>query len=112
MTLKQQAGLRLRDLRKAAGLTQDELAGRIEMSVQMIQQVERGATAPSLDTIEAIAKALKAPPALMFPATISAKGPSAKDKSVSAVMANTIRLTKEDAETVLALATHLNKRSR
>lgn len=112
MTLKQQVGLRIRDLRKAAGLTQDQLAAQIDMSLQTVKQVERGANAPSLDTIDAIAKALKAPPALMFPTTISAKGPSAKDKVVSAVIANTARLTKEDAETMLALATHLNKRKR
>jgi len=109
MTLKQQAGLRLRNLRKAAGLTQDQLAGRIGMSVQMIQQVERGATAPSFYTLDALSRALKAPPALMFPATLSAKRPTAKDKVVSAIMANATRLTKEDAET---LATHLNKHTR
>lgn len=112
MAIRHQVGLKIRDLRRANGLTQDQLAARIDKSTQTVSQIERGAFAPSLDTIEAIAKALKAPPALMFPATISAKGPSAKDKVVSAIMANAIRLTKEDAETVLALATHLNKRSR
>jgi len=55
---------------------------------------------------------LKAPPVLMIPATISANRPSEKDKIDSAIMANAIRLTKDDAETLLALATNLNKRKR
>ncbi len=110
ITLKQQVGLRIRNLRKTAGLTQDQLAGLIGMSVQMIQQVERGVTAPSFYTLEALSDALKAPPAIMFPATVSAQQSVAEDNVVSAIIANAVRLTKEDAETLLALAVHLNER--
>jgi hypothetical protein len=46
---------------------------------------------------------------LTFPAMVSAKQPTAKNKVVSAIMANAIKLTKEDAETLLALATHLQQ---
>ncbi len=98
MAIRHQVGLKIRDFRKAAGLTQEQLAERIGKSVQTISQIERGGFAPSLGTIEAIAKALKAPPALLFPATLSAQKASAKDKIVSAIMANAIRLSKDDAE--------------
>lgn len=112
ITLKQRVGLRIRNLRKTAGLTQDQLAGLIGMSVQMVQQVERGVTAPSFCTLEALSDALQAPPAMMFPATVSAKQSVAEDNVVSAIMAGAVRLTKEDAEILLALAAHLNERKR
>ncbi len=93
-------------------MTQADLALRIDMSVQMVQQIERGATAPGFDTIDALSRALAAPPALMFPATRPEKTPSAKDETVSAITARAAGLTQEDAETLLALAAHLGGRGR
>ncbi len=99
MAIRHQVGLKIRDFRKAAGLTQDQLAERIEKSVQTVSQIERGAFAPSLDTIELIARALKAPPALLFPATLSARKATAKDRIVSTIMAGAIKLSTDDVET-------------
>jgi len=112
MALRHQVGLRIRDLRKAAGLKQGPLAERIEKSTPAVSDIERGVYAPNFETIEAISKALNAPPSLMFPHTVSGQEETTKDKLVSDIMANVVRLTEDDAETLLALAVNLNKRER
>lgn len=60
-SLKKHVGGRIRAARKDAGLTQDQLAGMIDKSVETISNLERGHTAPSLETIGLVAKALKQP---------------------------------------------------
>lgn len=51
---------RLRDLRKQAGLTQDQLAEKARLSVTMIQNLERPSDGgnPRLTTLWALAEAL------------------------------------------------------
>lgn len=51
-------GQNIQILRKEAGLTQAELARKIDVSAITIQQYERGVREPNLETIEKIAKAL------------------------------------------------------
>jgi transcriptional regulator with XRE-family HTH domain len=51
-------GLRVRQLRLATGLTQAELAERVEAAPETISRVERGKLAPSADLVERIASAL------------------------------------------------------
>lgn len=50
-------GLRVRDLRKAANLTQDELAGRVGTTKATISKIERSTNPPKLDWIEKLARA-------------------------------------------------------
>lgn len=52
-------GKRIADLRKAKGLSQEELAAESKYSVEFISLVERGVNAPSVAGLERIAKALK-----------------------------------------------------
>jgi transcriptional regulator with XRE-family HTH domain len=54
-------GKRVAELRKARGLTQEELAERSGYSVEFISLVERGVNAPAVAGLEKIAKALKVP---------------------------------------------------
>jgi transcriptional regulator with XRE-family HTH domain len=49
----------LRAARLARGITQEELAARLDMATESISHIERGVTAPSLKTIAAAAKALE-----------------------------------------------------
>ena len=49
--------LRLRDLRQARGLTQEELADRCKRSKEALSALERGRAEPTLDTLERIAAA-------------------------------------------------------
>ena len=59
-------GVKIRILRKAAGLTQEQLAEAADVSVNFIGYVERGQRAPSIRTLERIAQALKVAPKELF----------------------------------------------
>lgn len=58
MDLRNRVGLRIRTLRKAAGLSQDELAARMERSVDAISAMERGKSLPGYETLERLSVAL------------------------------------------------------
>ena len=51
--------MHLFQLRNKAGMTQARLAEKTNLSVDSISRIERGERAPSLDSIEKIANALK-----------------------------------------------------
>lgn len=51
-------GLRIREERKRAGLTQEQLAEKVELSTDYIGYIERGKQAPYLKTLERIAQIL------------------------------------------------------
>lgn len=51
-------GSRIRDLRKKQGLTQEELAGRAELTKGFISQLERDMTSPSIASLEDILQCL------------------------------------------------------
>ena len=51
-------GARIRELRILKGLTQEELAGRAELSKSFISQVERDLTSPSIATLVDILQCL------------------------------------------------------
>ena len=59
-------GVRIRTLRKAAGLTQEQLAETSDISVNFIGYVERGQRAPSIKTLERIARGLNVRPKDLF----------------------------------------------
>lgn len=52
-------GLRLRELRREQGVSQEELAARAELHRTYVSSVERGERNVSLETVEKLAKALK-----------------------------------------------------
>ena len=59
-----EVGLRLREARKAAGLTLRELAARVGIAnYQTIDNIERGKQRASVDQIESLAHALGISPA-------------------------------------------------
>ena len=53
-----QIGLKLKELRMAKGLTQEELANRAELSKGFISQLERDLTSPSIATLVDILQCL------------------------------------------------------
>ena len=59
--LRKEFGLRLRTLRRQAGLTQEQLAEAANVSVDFISLVERGINAPSFENLDKLAKALDVP---------------------------------------------------
>lgn len=58
MDLKKQVATRLRTIRVARGLSQDELAAMVDRSVDAISNVERGKNLPGLETLVAMADKL------------------------------------------------------
>ena len=47
-------GLRVKRAREASGLTQSQLAQRIDRTKEAVSNIERGVNLPSLDTLQAI----------------------------------------------------------
>jgi len=72
-------GKHLREARKARGLTQSELAERVERSLDMIGRLERGEIAPSFETIERLTFTLKVQPAELFGGASAITNPTADE---------------------------------
>lgn len=58
-TAKKLLGLRIREVRKTRQLSQEKLAEKVGVDPKQISRIEGGKSAPSLDTLEAIAKHLQ-----------------------------------------------------
>ena len=85
--------------RRAKSLTQEQLAHRVNLSVDMIVRLEGGNTGASFQSIATLAKALEIDPAALF-------SPDFKAPAVSRPVFKrlTARLAKESDETVEWLA--------
>jgi len=59
-------GTRLKALRVAADLTQEQLAEKANISVDFLSLIERGRNSPSFENLETLAKALGLPVAELF----------------------------------------------
>ena len=66
MSLRNVVSKNLRQLRSRKKLSQDDVARRSGISVSYVSMLERGNRVPPLETIEALAKALKVPPLSLF----------------------------------------------
>jgi transcriptional regulator with XRE-family HTH domain len=61
METKHRVGLRVRAIRKARHMTQEQLAELIERSVDTVSLLERGKTLPSFETLERLSERLDVP---------------------------------------------------
>ena len=59
-------GRRLKHLRKQKNFTQEQLAEATRVSVEFLSNIERGINAPSFETLEKLAEALKVQFSEMF----------------------------------------------
>ena len=69
--LYREIGERMKSIRSALKMTQAQVAEAAEIETSFYGHIERGANIPSLKTFVAIAAALKANPADLFPTRIS-----------------------------------------
>ncbi len=69
-------GGRIRALRRERGLTQEELAQKSGLSVEAVGRIERGAFAPTLETIHKLSGGLGVPFHDLFHAPSSPEEPS------------------------------------
>ena len=67
MSLAREVGRCIRALRRQRGLTQAALAELIDRSEVAVRAIERGASAPSFETLERLTRALDIPAAGLFP---------------------------------------------
>jgi transcriptional regulator with XRE-family HTH domain len=58
-TAKELLGMRVREVRKLRGLSQERLAEKVGVDPKQISRIEGNKSAPSLDTLEAIARSLQ-----------------------------------------------------
>lgn len=58
MNVKQLIGMRIAELRNGKGLTQEHLAGKMEISPKYLSSIERGKENPTLDTLIKLADSL------------------------------------------------------
>lgn len=59
-------GRRVRELRTRAGMTQERLAERAEISVSFLSMIERGERSPHLETLDRLAYGLNVPVEALF----------------------------------------------
>jgi len=59
-------GLRVKELRKASGLSQEAFADKCGFARSYMSRIERGGANPSLDAVEVIAVALDVPVLALF----------------------------------------------
>ena len=60
-TLRQKFGANLRSIRHERGLTQEQFAELIGVSVDFLSLIERGVNAPSFEMLEQIARRIRVP---------------------------------------------------
>jgi len=61
MELRKKFGKRLKLMRKVRGLTQEQLAEKLDLSVEMVSFMERGIHAPSFETLGRLSEVLQLP---------------------------------------------------
>ena len=103
--LQELLGRRMARFRKASGLTQEQLAGRLSVALETISRMERGVNVPSIRTLGKIAAALGIPVQELF---TTEGGASEKDRELEELMtlmkrrqAGEIRLVRENASLLL-----------
>lgn len=88
LPLRQSFGLRVRQLREAAGLSQEAFADVCGYARSYMSRVERGHGNPSLDAIEVFAAALKVSPQILFEAPPAASTSSMRLANKQGVQGN------------------------
>lgn len=65
-SLRQQFGNRVKELRLASDMSQEEFADKCEFARSYMSRIERGRANPSLDAVEILAEALDVPVVKLF----------------------------------------------
>jgi transcriptional regulator with XRE-family HTH domain len=98
---KKLIGARIKELRRKAGLTQEELAERVGLDSRHLSRLEVGRHFPSLQSLERIAAALDVPLAEFF------QFPGEED--IRTLRANIAKFAKRSSEAQIRLAAKVLK---
>lgn len=102
-------GQRIRAARDIRGLSQEELAARAKINNSFLSQLERGLKAPSLKTLDAIARSLEVPISQLFADDEEATS-SLVEREVADLLANATAAQKRDLVELLRVGLKLTSR--
>lgn len=102
MDIRTRVGLRVRAARKERGLSQSELAAKLDRSVDAVSAIERGISLPNLDTLESLARVLDVPLRDFF--DFDQQGDSPKQEKA---IAELLMLARQMSDRQLSLAVDL-----
>lgn len=91
MDRKTAFGLRLRAIRQAQGLSQEQFAELLDRSTDMVSNMERGINLPSLETLFRLSEALGQPLGTLFAALDEAAHNDRDRVELEATLAETAR---------------------
>ena len=94
-------GSRIREIREAHGLTQEELAAKTGISIKHLSVLERGLKEPRLSTFLAIVKALGTTPNELL------TSPNQDNEFISAILYKAARLPSDKQEKLLKIVNTL-----
>ncbi len=94
--LRVQVGNLVRHHREFAELSQANLAEEINKSVQLVGRIERGETAPSFETLEALSSALETPVRNFFGIGSYEAGTKTKDDPLEKIISRTVGMSHAD----------------
>ena len=109
LTMQEFWGSQLRTFRNAQGLSQIELAERIEVSKETIGKIERGQAAPSFRTIDKICRELGRPPSSFFQRDRYERHQPAST-ALEKLVSKASKMTDAELEWVLSLIVEIDKR--
>jgi transcriptional regulator with XRE-family HTH domain len=92
MSSEKSFGGRLKALRRALGVSQEELASRCQRSVEAISNIERGLNFPSFELLVAIAAALQVEVGQLF----EEETPSGRSELLARMMSHARSLADDD----------------
>lgn len=93
-------GNNIKRLRKAAGLTQEELSEKMGITAQYLSYVESGSRSPSFEVITAASDVLNVSPADLFEENTG----TGKHKEIAAQLSQMIRpLSKDDQDRIVKI---------
>lgn len=97
--LRQGLGRRLQQIRKAAGLTQEQLARHADLDAKYLGSIERGEKSVSLEVLERLVVALKVEPYEPFLFSLKTRKPA--DKADEEALLNLVRHSDKSARPML-----------
>ena len=99
-------GIRVREERKNLGLTQEELAERVDLSSNFLGHIERGTKKASLETIKKLSDGLEIPIRNLFGKAEKYK-PQKKDSLIRKIYLVTKNKNPSDKKLILKIAKRL-----
>jgi len=99
MNLKKDFGIRLKELRKKSGMTQEKFAEEVSIDPKHLSHIETGRSFPKADLIERFAKILQVDPSAFF----VIKEQKQREKMIKEIPALVKRLSDRDLEIVYSI---------